>query len=375
MSISILRKFLVAADKRGQGCAALTSMEYNAGTKILTQHWRGVPMPTSRERVLTALRHEQPDVTPWQINLTADAHDQTALFLNDPTFASKMGNHLASFSDGWFEEVTPGFWRDQFGVVWNRTTDRDIGNVSEYLLPRPDIASYSFPGPDVVRNARGLETLQHNHPTRFTVAELGFSLFERAWTLRGMEALLMDMLENPAFVDALLDRILEYNLAVIDQFLQYPMDCVYFGDDWGQQRGLIMGPRLWRRFIRPRLAIMYGRVKTAGKYVMQHSCGDVQTLFPDLIEIGLDVFNTFQPEVMDVDWCKREYGRHLTFYGGISTQQVLPRTSASELPHHIRDMMRRIGKGGGYIVAPTHAIPRDVPPENIVAFIETVQNQ
>ncbi|NLT73173.1 MAG: uroporphyrinogen decarboxylase [Chloroflexi bacterium] len=330
---------------------------------------------SARERVLCALRHEQPDVTPWQINLTADAHDQTAAHLGDPGFASLIGNHLASYSDGWFEEIRPGYWRDQFGVVWNRTIDRDIGNVCAYQFPQPEIGLYEFPVPDLARNRVGLERLTRENRDRLTVAEIGFSMFERAWTLRGMEALLMDMLDHPAFVDALLDRILAYNLQAIEQIVTYPVDCVYFGDDWGQQRGTIMGPRLWRRFIKPRVSEMYARVKAAGKYVMQHSCGDVQALFPDLIDMGLDIFNTFQPEVMNVDWCKREYGSHLTFYGGISTQQVLPRISAAELPEHIRGMIARIGSGGGYIVAPTHAIPRDVPPENIVAFIETVRSQ
>ena len=136
-----------------------------------------------------------------------------------------------------------------------------------------------------------------------------------------------------------------------------------------------MGPRLWRRFIKPRVKIMYQRAKSAGKYVMQHSCGSVQELFPDLIDMGLDVFNTFQPEVMDVEFCKREYGQHLTFYGGISTQQVLPRVGPEELVRHIRQMIDTIGVNGGYVVAPTHAIPRDVSAENIVAFIETVHNQ
>lgn len=136
-----------------------------------------------------------------------------------------------------------------------------------------------------------------------------------------------------------------------------------------------MGPRLWRRFIKPRVAVMYARAKQAGKYVMQHSCGAIQELFPDLIDMGLDIFNTFQPEVMDVNFCKREYGRHLTFYGGISTQQVLPRVSPGELREVIKRMIALVGKDGGYIVAPTHAIPRDVSPENIVTFIETVQAQ
>ena len=119
---------------------------------------------------------------------------------------------------------------------------------------------------------------------------IGFSLFERAWTLRGMENLLIDMVEAPAFVDDLLDAITEYNLAVIEGACRFPIDFMMFGDDWGQQLGLLMGPAKWRRFIKPRLARMYGAVRASGRYVLIHSCGKVDELFPDLIEIGLNCF-------------------------------------------------------------------------------------
>jgi uroporphyrinogen decarboxylase len=330
---------------------------------------------TPRERVLVALAHEQPDVTPWQIDLTIDARERVAAYLGDPDWVTAIGNHLAGCEDGFFEKIRPGYWQDQFSIVWNRTIDKDIGNVDEILLKEPDLAGYRFPEPDLARNAANLEQLVAQYPDRFRHAGVGFSMFERAWTLRGMENLLTDMILHPAFVDELLDRILDYNLQVIDHMLGYDLDCIRFGDDWGQQTGLIMGPRLWRRFIKPRVAIMYARVKDAGLAVMQHSCGAIQELFPDLIDIGLDIFNTFQPEVMDVEAIKREYGRHLTFYGGISTQQVLPKVGPDELKAHIRGMIAEIGASGGYIVAPTHAIPKDVPPENILAFVETVQAQ
>ncbi|NLG48513.1 MAG: uroporphyrinogen decarboxylase [Chloroflexi bacterium] len=330
---------------------------------------------TPRERVLVALAHRQPDVTPWQIDLTIDAHNQTAAYLGDPDFYSKLGNHLVGAEDGYFVEVRPNFWQDQFGIVWNRTIDKDIGNVHEYLIKEPDITTYQFPEPDLERNAKTWQGLVDDYPDRFRFGGIGFSMFERAWTLRGMENLLCDMVLHPRFVDDLLDKILEFNLKVLDQVVQYDLDCIRFGDDWGQQNGLIMGPKLWRRFIKPRVAIMYQKAKDAGKYVMQHSCGAIQELFPDLIDMGLDIFNTFQPEVMDVEFIKREYGHHLSFYGGISTQQVLPRVSPAEVKRIVRQMIETIGKDGGYIVAPTHGIPRDVPPENIVAFAEAVQNQ
>ena len=330
---------------------------------------------TPRERVLTALAHQQPDVTPWQIDLTIDAREKMAQYLRDPDFVAKIGNHLAGCEDGYFVEVRPDYWQDQFGIVWNRTIDKDIGNVDEILIKEPDLSGYRFPEPDLERDAQAAEQILTEHPDQFRFLGVGFSMFERAWTLRGMENLLADMILHPQFVDALLDKILEYNLKVIDYFVQYDVDCIRFGDDWGQQNGLIMGPRHWRRFIKPRVKAMYERVRAAGKYVMQHSCGAVQGLFPELIDMGLDIFNTFQPEVMDVQFCKREYGRHLTFYGGISTQQVLPRVGPDELVRVIRQMIETIGADGGYIVAPTHGIPRDVSAENIVTFIETVRSQ
>lgn len=333
-------------------------------------------MPISRrERMLTTLAHQQPDVTPWQIDLTTEAREATAAFLGNADFVSAIGNHFAGTSDGWFDDLGDHRWRDNFGVVWNRSIDRDIGNVEALLLPEPDLHLYTFPQPDHALNARRIERMLAASPDVFTGAGIGFSMFERAWTLRGMENLLIDMVLNPAFVDDLLDAILVYNLAALDEMLQYPVDCIRFGDDWGQQRGLIMGPKLWRRFIKPRVAVMYARAKDAGKFVMQHSCGDVLEVFPDLVDMGLDIFNTFQPEVMDVDFAKREYGAHLTFYGGISTQQVLPRIAPGEVKAHVREMISRVGKDGGYLIGPTHAIPRDVPPETIVALIDAVQHQ
>ena len=105
----------------------------------------------------------------------------------------------------------------------------------------------------------------------FRVFQIGFSLYERAWTLRGIENLLMDFYINPDFVNKLLDAICDYNIAQIDKALTYPIDAVYFGDDWGQQKGLIMGYDIWKEFLYPRIKRMYQHVRKAGKYVMIHS--------------------------------------------------------------------------------------------------------
>ena len=125
-----------------------------------------------------------------------------------------------------------------------------------------------------------------------------------------------DMVEAPEFVEALLDRILDWNMAVLGEMLKHPFDGVLFGDDWGQQRGLMFGAKRWRQLIKPRVAEMYRTVAAAGRAVCIHCCGKVQELFPELIEVGVQVFNPFQPEVMDLREMKARYGDALTFYGG-----------------------------------------------------------
>jgi uroporphyrinogen decarboxylase len=120
---------------------------------------------------------------------------------------------------------------------------------------------------------------------------------------------------------------------------------------------------------------MYAAVKSKGKFVIQHSCGDVSDIYPDLIDIGLDCYQTFQPEIYDIAAIKREYGGDLSFWGGVSTQRLLPFATPDGVRDKTVEIMRIMGKGGGFIASPTHAIPGDVPPENVEAMIDVFQNQ
>jgi len=175
-------------------------------------------------------------------------------------------------------------------------------------------------------------------------------------------------------VDDLLNAIADYNIAQVHEALKYDIDAVYFGDDWGMQHGLQMGPHLWHRYIYPVLKRMYGVVRQAGKFVMIHSCGDVDELFDDLIAIGVNCFNPFQPEVMDVEALMHRYRGRLAFHGGLSTQRTLPHGSVEEVRQETRRLLA-LGRDGGYIFAPAHDVEGDVPLENMFAFIEIVQQQ
>jgi uroporphyrinogen decarboxylase len=136
-----------------------------------------------------------------------------------------------------------------------------------------------------------------------------------------------------------------------------------------------MGPHLWRKFIKPRLAELIALAKKKGKKVTLHSCGKVQEILPDLVEIGLDVFNPFQPEVMDIFAIKRQYQGRLAFWGGISIQRLLPFGTPEEVKREVKRIIEEIGKSGGYIAAPSHALPKDIPCENILAMMEVIWNQ
>jgi len=332
----------------------------------------------NRERVLATLNHEQPDKTPFNIGFTQKARAKMVEYTGDEDFDGDLHNCLTEFDTaikGSWVEVEPDIWKDEFGVRWNRTIDKDIGNVCNLMVTPDNIDDFAFPDPDDPSRYEDFERRVQADPEGFFVGDIGFSLYERAWTLAGMENLLQYTILDPEFVHKLLDRITQHNLRIIENACRYEIDAMRFGDDWGMQTGVIMGAKAWREFIKPCIRQMYQLVRSKGKFVIIHSCGCVSELFPDLIECGLNVFNPFQPEVMDVFEMKSLYGDRLTFYGGISTQKTLPYGTVQQTKDEVRRLIDVVGKDGGYIAAPAHAIPGDAKPENVLAMIEVLDNQ
>ncbi len=334
---------------------------------------------TRCERTIAAINHQNTDIVPYNMYFTSQQHEKMAEYFSDPHFIDKIGNHSeGSYYSGYKSEISlgSGYWKDDFGVVWNRNgTDKDIGVIDGIVLKNPSMEGYEFPELDEKRFRNELQELIDKADDKFKIAGIGYSLFERAWSLRGMENILMDMILEPKFVDQLFDAITEFNIKIIDIALEYDINCFHFGDDWGQQKGMIMGPINWRKFIKPRMKIMYEKIKSRGIIVSQHSCGDIREVLPDLIDIGLDIFRTFQPEIYDLKNIKAEYGNDITFWGGISTQSLLPFESPVTIKKVVLETIDIMSKSGGYVLAPTHAIAGDVPIENIVALIDVFQNQ
>jgi uroporphyrinogen decarboxylase len=331
---------------------------------------------TPRDVVRTVFEGGRPPYVPWQYAFTAGARAKLLDHFGPCDLDAAVGNHMLMLrrSAGSFTDIGDGKVRDIFGVVWDRTMDADIGFPVGLVLPEPDLADLALPDPLDPRFYVGWETQVAGAGDRFRVFSASFSLYERAWSMRGLENLMLDFYDHPDFVHDLLDRLADFNIAMVREALRYDIDAVYFGDDWGQQRGLQMGRPIWDAFIRPPLARMYAAVHEAGKFVMNHSCGDVDELFDDLIELGLDCTNPFQPEVMDVDDILRRYRGRLAFLGGLSTQRTLPFGSPDDVraaTAHLLDL----GRDGSYILAPAHAVPGDVPLDNILAFMDEARRR
>ncbi|MBS7263156.1 MAG: uroporphyrinogen decarboxylase [Eubacteriales bacterium] len=334
---------------------------------------------TRREAVIRALRHEETEILPYHLELTAQENDRVAAATGEKDFAAHTGGFL-HYMQYWGYPTErsdrPLYFTDDFGVTWNRSgVDRDIGVIDSPVIREPDLSLYPAPYLNEKRIREECERLLATADDRFCFAGIGFSMFERLWSYTGMEDALYYMAAEPAFVHGMLDRILAFNLSVIDIFNEYPFDAVYFGDDWGQQHGMIMEPRLWRKFLKPRMAEMYARAKKNGKFIIQHSCGDVEDVFPDLIEIGLDCYQTVQPEIYGLARIKEKYGDKLAFWGGISTQRDLPVRTPEEVRALVRETADVMRPGGGYILAPTHAVPQDVPPANILAMLDECRRE
>ncbi len=351
-----------------------------------------------RERVLGAIHHQETDFVPYVFHAAGSVYEKLREHYGLPdagAVADFVGNHMVKIGSDfnvnpWSPEIkmghipsggpvttsldsSGGLHVDEFGCTWDRSggmphpvdyplRENEAG-LSRYVMPDPYHAGRFDQAKKLAERARG---------DVFIFGKLGMALFERAWSIRGFEELLVDTALRPEWVEELLDRILyEWNLPIIDQQMALGADGFYFADDWGSKTSLFFSVDTWRKLIKPRLAVCYQRVKEKGGFVGQHSDGNILAVIPDLIEIGLDVLNPIQPSVYDPNFIKKEYGKKITLYGGIDVETTLPFGSPQEVADEIRVRARTLGRGGGYILQSSHTIMSDVPMANVIAYIET----
>lgn len=258
---------------------------------------------------------------------------------------------------------------DEFGVVWT-TSAIDRGSPVGPCLGEADLAGYRFPDASAPYRFEHLAEWTAANAAHYTFLWVG-DLWERATFMRGMEAVLTDLVLAPGFVRQLLRGLADHILATMEVLLaRFRFDGIALSDDYGAQRGMLMSPAHWREFIRPLLAEIYALARAGGRTVFHHSCGNIEPIVGDLVDIGLDVLHPIQPEAMDIVRLKRDFGAHLTLCGGLRTQDLLPRGTPGQVRDEIRRLKDVMGKGGGYILEPGITLQADVPLANLVALVE-----
>jgi uroporphyrinogen decarboxylase len=352
-----------------------------------------------RERVAAALSHTAADRCPWQATFTPEFADRlrAALGLSsanrrNPLGGSPydlevaLGQDLLITSVGWANSYygDGAEYTDEWGVGWRSVACATPYGVAHYTEPlmhplaganARTVGRYRPPDPGRPQLYAEAEKLVAEHGDKYWIAGATIAtIFETAWALRGLERLLTDFVEDPDLADAILDIPYRYHLAAAERLVRAGVDMIWLGDDVGHQTGMLMSPRHWRRFLKPRLADIVGRLKAINPYlkVAYHTDGCVYAIIPELIEIGIDVLNPVQPTAMDLVRLNHSYGSDLCFWGAVDEQYTLQLGSPDDVRREALAAISALGADGGLILAPTHHVQLGAPLENFWAMAEAV---
>jgi len=333
---------------------------------------------TKREYVLQAVNHVKTDKVPYCINLTQKAYELYGPRILEDFYNRDVQDDLKEGKISYKQAVnlSMGNYISDIRFPWWQWDKENMPAVYADSEEEPDIM------PPVIRddseekmgeiyeNAR---YLAEKYQT-FNAAMIYGSHWEKAYFARGIETFLADLAAFPEFSQRLLDFIVDLNMEILPRIASCPhIDGVLLGSDWGTQNDLIMSPTTWCDMIKPGEKREYDLVKSYGKKVMIHSCGRITRILPYLIEMGVDILNPVQPECMDLGILKKEYGDHITFWGGVSTQRTLPYGTPKEVRREAEKVIELLGQNGGYITCSSQSIQTDVPYENLKALIETAR--
>lgn len=352
-----------------------------------------------RERILAALNHEEPDRCPMQISFTPEFAERLRADLqmkgqrvhnphgggNTYELERALGEDMLLTSVGWansyYQQVGP--YVDEWGVGWDAhpyETPFGVGHYTEIVahpLANDDaILTYTPPDPNrpelYTEAARVVRDFKDEY---WIVGVTVTTIFEAAWALRGLQQMLMDFVTNPDLADAILEIPYRYHLTAAKKLVELGVDMIWIGDDVGAQTGMLISPRHWRRFLKPRMATFIAGLKALNPAikVAYHSDGNILPIIPELIEVGVDILNPIQPACMDPTEIKRQFGDRLCFWGSIDEQHTLPYGTPEDVRQEVLLRLRTIGKGGGLIIGPTHHVQLDTPMENFWAMVNTIR--
>jgi uroporphyrinogen decarboxylase len=339
---------------------------------------------TGRERVLAAVNHELPDRVPVHV-MGFDAIGP---------FCDRFGldgvddlRQALGLDVVW---ITPSYVGPEIAEglsYWGTHNIADNAGYSQSRQHNPlatattpaEVESFPWPSP----NDFDYQSLRKNAEIigeRAAGLNLGWEpVFCRVLDLFGMEAGMMAMRTNPSLIEAAVCHIEEYIMEKTVRSLDVVADRIdfyWYGDDFGTQRGMMIRPEDWRRFFAPTYRRLIDQARGYGLKNWFHACGAFPQVMPDLVDMGIDVWETSQVHLAgnNPEKLKREYGEQITFCGGINTQWTLPFGTTEDVRREVRERIAVLGKGGGYICGPDHTVRPEVPVDNVVAMLDEAKS-
>ncbi len=351
-----------------------------------------------RDRVLTALNHEEPDRCPMQISFTPEFANCLHTDLNAKAgkphnphgggntyeLERMLGEDMLLTSVGWANSYyqAEGEYRDEWGIGWRSAeyqTPFGKGCYTEIsknpLAEDNAINGYVPPDPSKPELYNEAERVIRDFKDEYWIVGVTVTtIFECAWGLRGYERMLSDLALHPDLANAILDIPFFYHLYAAKRLTQMGVDMIWLGDDVGAQKSMLMSPKMWRTYLKPRMANLISETKAINPNikVAYHSDGVILPIIPELIEIGIDVLNPIQPACMDPAEVKKRFGNELCFWGSVDEQWTLPFGRPEDVRNEILTRLRTIGKNGGLILGPTYHVQLDTPMENFWMMVDTI---
>ena len=355
----------------------------------------------SRERTFRALNFEEPDRVPIDFWMSGgferkleegrhtsaraflDAHDVDLRYIEGPAY---IGPPLRTFAEGADEDIW-GVRRQAVAVPTGGgiETYREVAHspLAEATTVEEIDAYDHWPSPDWFDYGEIEAQCEEIRCQERVVVFMGDRLnrvaqLKPAMYLRGVEQILVDVSLNPDLARAVFSRIRRFYCAYAGRIFEAArgkLDLLLMGDDFGSQHGPLLSPAMWVDFLGEGFAEYIGLAKAGGLRVMHHTCGAVRPLVPLMIERGLDVLQSLQPEAADMEprALKAEFGDRLAFHGGISIQRTLPFGTPEQVREEVRDRVEALAAGGGYILGTSHNLQADVPLANAEALLEAYQ--
>ena len=338
----------------------------------------------SKERVLTILNHEEADRIPLTNRFTPEIAGQLAAILGmDYTdsfdlevelghdlLGSKEIGIVSAYSMEANRPAGDDLYICDFGILKKKMHYPGGYYVEIVKNPLEDLesfSSYKLPDPDKQEILKTQlesyqKSIQKYGDSHAIVGGVTCTIFEGVEMLRGMERVMIDLVENQDFLQELMDLLVEYHYKVGRKLIELGVDIIYIGDDVGMQTGMLISPQLWRKLLKPRYDYLFREWRKINKdiFFALHSDGYIQPIVGDLVEIGLDILNPVQPGTMDDRWLKKEFGEKLSFWGGINVQKTMPFGTADEVVAEVKDRFEIFGPGGGFIIGSSHNIQTNV---------------